>query len=85
MYDFQSLRKETEGKTSLIGFIGAPWTLVAYSVEGGHSKLASKIKKMCLDEPNLAHSLLNKYTESLCLYASYQVYLSSAILVELSL
>ena len=23
-----SLRRETEGKTSLIGFIGAPWTLV---------------------------------------------------------
>lgn len=29
----KSLRKETEGKTSLIGFIGAPWTLAAYSVE----------------------------------------------------
>ena len=27
-----ALRKETEGKTSLIGFIGAPWTLAAYSV-----------------------------------------------------
>jgi uroporphyrinogen-III decarboxylase len=46
---------------------------VAYSVEGGHSKLAATIKKMCLEDPALAHSLLEKYTESLCLYASYQV------------
>ena len=69
----QSLRKETDGRTSLIGFIGAPWTLVAYSVEGGHSKLCPNIKKMCLQDPVFAHSILEKYTEALCTYASYQV------------
>jgi len=68
-----SLRKETEGKTSLIGFIGAPWTLAAYSVEGGHSKLCQNFKRMCLEEPGMAHAFLNKYTESLCLYASHQI------------
>ena len=68
-----SLRKETEGKTSLIGFIGAPWTLVAYSVEGGHSKLCPTIKKMCLENPDLAHAMLRKYTDALCVYASYQI------------
>jgi uroporphyrinogen decarboxylase len=57
----------------LIGFIGAPWTLVAYSVEGGHSKLCPNIKKMCLQDPAFAHSILEKYTEALCTYASYQV------------
>ena len=80
----QSLRKETDGKTSLIGFIGAPWTLVAYSVEGGHSKLCPNIKKMCLQDPVFAHSILEKYTEALCTYASYQVRLffaSSELLV----
>lgn len=69
----KSLRKETDGKTTLIGFIGAPWTLAAYSVEGGHSKLCPTIKKMCLEEPAMAHALLEKYTESLCKYASFQV------------
>lgn len=68
-----SLRKETEGKTSLIGFIGAPWTLAAYSVEGGHSKLCQNMKKMCLEEPALAHMMLQKYADSLCIYASHQV------------
>jgi uroporphyrinogen decarboxylase len=29
-----SLRKEAEGKTTLLGFIGSPFTLAAYSVEG---------------------------------------------------
>lgn len=69
----KSLRKETEGKTSLIGFIGAPWTLAAYSVEGGHSKLCSKMKTMCLENPQLVHVLLDKYTESLCVYADHQI------------
>ncbi len=68
-----ALRKETEGKTSLIGFIGAPWTLVAYSVEGGHSKLCPTIKKMCLENPTLAHAMLRKYTDALCVYASFQI------------
>jgi uroporphyrinogen decarboxylase len=69
----QSLRKETEGKTTLIGFIGAPWTLLAYSVEGGHSKLCIKMKRMCNENPSLAHALLSKYTDSLCVYASHQI------------
>eukprot|EP01035_Chromulina_nebulosa_P025522 gene25522-33316_t len=69
----QELRKQTEGKTTLIGFIGAPWTLVAYSVEGGHSKLCKKMKTLCLGNPTLAHSVLSKYTESLCKYASFQI------------
>ncbi len=56
---------------------GAPWTLAAYSVEGGHSKLATKIKTLCLENPALAHALLDKFTRSLCVYASFQVPLST--------
>ena len=29
----RTLRAETEGKTTLIGFVGAPWTLAAYTIE----------------------------------------------------
>ena len=46
---------------------------MAYSVEGGHSKLCPNIKKMCLQNPAFAHSILEKYTDALCVYASYQV------------
>jgi uroporphyrinogen decarboxylase len=69
----QSLRKETDGKVALLGFIGAPWTLAAYSVEGGHSKLCKTIKGLCLENPALAHQLLHKYTEALKVYADHQV------------
>jgi uroporphyrinogen decarboxylase len=76
----KALRKETEGKTSLIGFVGAPWTLCAYSVEGGHSKLCPNIKRMCLENPSLAHKMLETYTDSLCTYASYQIESGAQIL-----
>lgn len=64
---------QTPESVALIGFIGAPWTLAAYSVEGGHSKLCKKMKKLCTEDPVLAHRLLQKYTDALCIYASYQV------------
>ncbi len=57
----------------MIGFIGAPWTLAAYSIEGGHSKLCKKMKGFCYEEPAMMHKLLDKYTDSLCIYAAHQV------------
>merc|ERR1712227_485393 len=45
-YDAITLtRLELEGKVPLIGFTGAPWTLMAYMIEGGGSKTQSKAKK----------------------------------------
>lgn len=38
-------RNALQGKKSLIGFCGAPWTVFAYLVEGKGSKLFSKAKK----------------------------------------
>ena len=77
----QFLSKEVRGKTTLIGFIGAPWTLGGYAVEGGHSKLAAYFKRMCLEDAALAHSLLNTLTSSLCVYASHQVQLCYCIII----
>eukprot|EP01040_Poterioochromonas_malhamensis_P001951 gene1951-2085_t len=69
----KELSVQTPESVALIGFIGAPWTLAAYSVEGGHSKLCKKMKKLCTEDPVLAHRLLQKYTDALCIYASYQI------------
>lgn len=33
-----SLRSAIDGETALIGFIGTPWTLAAYSMEGKAEK-----------------------------------------------
>lgn len=69
----QALKTETEGRTTLIGFVGAPWTLAAYSMEGGSSKYALNTKKMMMEDPALFHSLMTKYANSIGDYACYQV------------
>ena len=42
----RNLRKETEGRTSLLGFVGAPFTLAAYSVNGAADKHCFETKKV---------------------------------------
>lgn len=50
--------KDMEHKVPLIGFCGAPWTLMAYMVEGGGSKTWSKAKTWLYKHPQEAHALL---------------------------
>lgn len=68
-----SLRKDIENKSTLLGFVGAPWTLAAYVVEGKSSKNYSIIKSMAFREPDLLHNLLDHFAESIGEYLKYQV------------
>lgn len=61
------------GRVPLIGFAGAPWTLLAYMVEGSGSKTFSRAKKFLYTEPRLVHMLLEKITESTIHYLKAQV------------
>ena len=56
-------KKELNDRVPLIGFAGAPWTLLCYMVEGKGSKTFDKAKQFCFTEPQLAHSLLQKITD----------------------
>lgn len=56
-------KQELNGRVPLIGFAGAPWTLLCYMVEGKGSKTWDKAKQFCLTEPELAHALLQKITD----------------------
>lgn len=51
-------RMGLEGKVPLIGFCGTPWTLMTYMVEGGSSKLFSKVKRWIYQWPEQSHVLL---------------------------
>jgi len=66
-------KKQLDNRVPLIGFCGAPWTLLAYMVEGGGSKTFSKAKKFLYTQPKLAHQTLEKITQSSINYLKAQV------------
>lgn len=70
-YVFEALKltkKGLDNRVPLIGFSGAPWTLLAYMVEGSGSKTFSKAKRFLYAEPALAHQLLEKITDTIIAY-----------------
>jgi len=72
--------KELDGRVPLIGFAGAPWTIFAYMVEGSGSKTFSKAKAMLYQNPELAHQLLEKITESTIVYLKAQAQSGAEVL-----
>ena len=66
------MREEVNNEAAVLGFVGAPFTLASYCVEGGSSKNFSKIKKMAFSEPEILHNLLQKFTTSMATYIKHQ-------------
>ncbi|KAG0209251.1 Uroporphyrinogen decarboxylase in heme biosynthesis [Mortierella sp. NVP41] len=56
-------RHALEGRVPLIGFTGAPWTQMAYMVEGGGSRTFSKAKRWVFAHPQESHELLQRITD----------------------
>ena len=56
-------KKELNGRVPLIGFAGAPWTILCYMVEGKGSKTWDKAKQFAYTQTALAHALLQKVTD----------------------
>jgi uroporphyrinogen decarboxylase len=69
----QTLRSEVGNQSTVLGFVGAPWTLAAYAVEGKGSKDYSIIKGMAFSDPTLLHQLLSKFAEAIATYVRYQI------------
>ncbi len=67
------LRESVKNQATVLGFVGAPWTLAAYVVEGKSSKNYAVIKAMAFQEPELLHKLLNHFAESIASYLRYQI------------
>jgi uroporphyrinogen decarboxylase len=55
-------KQELNGRVPLIGFAGAPFTILCYVIEGKGSKTWEKAKQFCFTQPELAHQLLQKIT-----------------------
>ncbi|MBV9385338.1 MAG: uroporphyrinogen decarboxylase [Chroococcidiopsidaceae cyanobacterium CP_BM_ER_R8_30] len=69
----QALRQEVGNRAAVLGFVGAPWTLAAYAIEGKGSKDYEQIKGMAFREPSLLHQLLEKLADALAVYIRYQI------------
>jgi uroporphyrinogen decarboxylase len=69
----QALRSEVGNQSTVLGFVGAPWTLAAYAVEGKGSKTYSIIKNMAFSDPTILHQLLTKLSDAIATYVRYQI------------
>lgn len=68
------IRKELDGKTPLIGFAGAPFTLASYLIEGGgKTKDYAITKRLMYREPQVWHSLMEKLAEMTRRYLHAQI------------
>ena len=67
------LARELEGKTPLIGFAGAPFTVASYLIEGGKSSSYQKTKALMWQEPDTWNLLMEKMSEVIRRYLRAQV------------
>jgi len=72
METIKMLRRELEGRVPLIGFSGAPFTLVCYMVEGGGSKNYINVKRMMYNEPSIFRTLMEKVSDTVIAYIKAQ-------------
>ncbi|NLR66157.1 uroporphyrinogen decarboxylase [Chitinophaga varians] len=74
VFDALKLTKQTlAGRVPLIGFAGAPWTLLCYMVQGKGSKTFDEAKAFCYQQPAVAHQLLQMITDTSIAYLKAQV------------
>lgn len=69
----RTLRQEVGDEAAVLGFVGAPWTLAAYSIEGKGSKDYTIIKSMAFTEPAILHQFLSKLADAIATYVCYQI------------
>ena len=75
-YVFRALaaaRRALAGRAPLIGFCGAPWTLMAYMVEGAGSKQFARARSWLHRYPEASRELLRALSETLAEYLIRQV------------
>ncbi len=67
------IKQELNNRVPLIGFAGAPWTILCYMVQGKGSKTFDEAKAFCYTQPELAHQLLQMITDTTIAYLKAQV------------
>jgi uroporphyrinogen decarboxylase len=69
----QLVTRHLAGKVPVIGFVGAPFTLASYMIEGGPSRTFLKTKQMMYRDETLWRRLMGKIVDVLGTFALMQV------------
>lgn len=69
----RQLKGKLAGRTALLGFSGAPWTLANFMLEGGSSPHHRKGLRLLRENPKLLHALLEKLTGAVTTYLNMQI------------
>jgi uroporphyrinogen decarboxylase len=67
------IRRGLADRVPLIGFAGAPFTMMTYAVEGGGSKSYVHTKRLMYADPGAAHALLDLLARTTAVYLEAQV------------
>lgn len=67
------IQQRLNGSIPLIGFAGAPFTILSYLVEGASSKDFKRTKLLLNNEPELAHLILQKIADVTVDYLNMQI------------
>lgn len=67
------IQQRLDGSIPLIGFAGAPFTVLSYLVEGGSSKDFKRTKLLMNNQPELAHRVLQKIADVTVDYLNMQI------------
>ena len=69
----RAVRRELDGKTALIGFGGAPFTLASYLIEGGSSRHYEHTKALMYSDPATWRLLMGKLADLCVVYLNAQI------------
>ncbi|MCA9679973.1 MAG: uroporphyrinogen decarboxylase [Kofleriaceae bacterium] len=69
----RQIRGALAGRVPLIGFAGAPFTMMTYAVEGGGSKDYTHTKQLIFGDPEAAHDLLDRLARTCAGFLEAQV------------
>ena len=67
------IKRELAGRIPLIGFVGAPFTLASYLVEGKPSRDFVKTKTLMYSHPDTWHALMSRLADVIVSFARAQV------------
>lgn len=67
------LRQQVGNQAAVLGFVGAPWTIATYIVEGGTTRTYTTIKSMCHKAPHILRALLSHIAKAISDYVVFQV------------